>query len=67
MFNILQNPFLWNNDVTNILDLKLQEVICADYIMVIQQRRQLGKLKNVHVRSRCQGRLVKAQQAGKRA
>jgi hypothetical protein len=22
-FNILQNPFIWNNGITNILDLKL--------------------------------------------
>jgi hypothetical protein len=37
MFNILPNLFIWNNDITNIVDSKLHEDIYSNSTVVAQQ------------------------------
>jgi hypothetical protein len=45
IFNISQNLFIWNNGITNILDLKLCKGIYATYIRLTRPRGGRGVLQ----------------------
>ena len=39
LFNLLQNPFIWNNVITNILDSKLpSDIHCGDSAVFVIKR-----------------------------